>query len=207
MNVSSPGSRGCFGEVLFAAPCPRGRRSWSQGRTSSRAAIGSSGRLAEVSPPIHHRKRSTGFGSEPSAYGTRSSSPSRSTASRRGGSSSAWRPCRIFLGEHQDAQVAMQRLGSLVDELGPDLEPKVVFAMGRVAERYAVRADELRRGFDDEFAPVRRRWRRLHRRMEARRDELGWRRPQPVSRGSARIAGVASEVDQEARSVISRSRG
>ena len=105
-----------------------------------------------------------------------------------------------LLGEHQDAQVAMQHLGSLVDEHGPELEPRVVFAMGRVAERYEVRADELRRRFDDVYSPVRRRWRRLRRRMEARRDELGWRRPQPVSRAPAPIVAVASEVDPEATS-------
>ena len=105
-----------------------------------------------------------------------------------------------LLGEHQDAQVAMQRLCSLVEEHGPELEPNVVFAMGRVAERYGVRADELRRRFDDVYAPMRRRWRRLRRRMETRRDELGWSRPQPMSRAPAPVAVAASEVEPEARS-------
>lgn len=106
-----------------------------------------------------------------------------------------------LLGEHQDAQVAMQHLESLVDEIGPELEPKAVFVLGRVAERYAVRADELRRRSGDALMPVPRRWRRLDRRMEARRDELGWQRPQAASRKPASEAAVATEVVPEVSSV------
>src|SRR5205823_10728565 len=49
-----------------------------------------------------------------------------------------------LLGEHQDAQVAVERLRSLVAEVGSSLSPQAVFAMGSIAERYAGAARALR---------------------------------------------------------------
>jgi triphosphatase len=95
-----------------------------------------------------------------------------------------------LLGEHQDAQVAMRRLGSLVDELGSELEPKAMFAMGRIAERYALRAMELRGGLDDAFKPLRRRWRRLRHHMDARREELARRPPELEAQGRPSAAAA-----------------
>ena len=74
-----------------------------------------------------------------------------------------------LLGDHQDANVALQRLRFLVDSVGPELPPSTVFAMGRIAERNVARAEELRGQFEATFRPVAKRWRPFRRRMMARR--------------------------------------
>jgi len=74
------------------------------------------------------------------------------------------------LGEHQDAQVAMAHIREMVDQ--EDLPVRAVFLLGRVSERYARRAEELRAGFPGVYARIRGKpWRRLRRTIEARRAE------------------------------------
>ena len=48
------------------------------------------------------------------------------------------------LGDHQDACVAEQRIRELVDELGDQPDPQVVFVAGRLVERERSRADATR---------------------------------------------------------------
>jgi triphosphatase len=74
------------------------------------------------------------------------------------------------LGELQDAQVAMADLEELVAEA--DLPPRAVFLLGRMYERHARRAEELRRSSPPLYAAARGRpWKRLRRRMDRRRGE------------------------------------
>jgi len=49
-----------------------------------------------------------------------------------------------ILGLHQDADVAIVRLRAMVDEHSERLEPRTVFAMGEIAERYRGSMGELR---------------------------------------------------------------
>jgi CHAD domain-containing protein len=79
-----------------------------------------------------------------------------------------------LLGEHQDTRVAIARLRSLVDQL-EEPPAATLFAMGRLAERYAARAATLRASFPETFRSVGPEWRHLRRRMYARREALGWR--------------------------------
>jgi triphosphatase len=74
------------------------------------------------------------------------------------------------LGEHQDAQVAMAHIREMVDR--EDLPVRAVFLLGRVSERYARRAEELRAEFPGVYARIRGKpWRRLRRTLETRRAE------------------------------------
>src|SRR5262249_60788983 len=57
------------------------------------------------------------------------------------------------LGEHQDAQVAMQRLRAMAEEEG--LPPRAVFLLGRIDERYEIRARGLREAFPKVYAGIR----------------------------------------------------
>jgi CHAD domain-containing protein len=81
------------------------------------------------------------------------------------------------LGEHQDSQVAMGRLRALVAENGTDLPPDAVFAMGRIAERYAARSAALRSTFKKAFAGLSAGWNDLSRAMERKRSTV-WTPPQ-----------------------------
>jgi CHAD domain-containing protein len=72
------------------------------------------------------------------------------------------------LGEHQDACVAADHLREIVDQGGRRVPPPTVFVVGRLAERYAVRAQELRSAYAKAFKPLRgKRWDRLKRKMAA----------------------------------------
>jgi triphosphatase len=72
------------------------------------------------------------------------------------------------LGEHQDAQVAIERLRTLASTPDQALPPEAVFAMGEMAERYAHRAVELRGSFAKPFGRLPKRWKRLRTAMAAR---------------------------------------
>jgi CHAD domain-containing protein len=76
------------------------------------------------------------------------------------------------LGEHQDAQVAMAHIRELVSDDGPSLEPRTVFALGRVVERYDHRAAELRDRFPRVYRELRgREWKDIQHALERRRLE------------------------------------
>jgi len=82
------------------------------------------------------------------------------------------------LGEHQDAQVAMARIREMVDR--EELPVRAVFLLGRVSERYARRAEELRAEFPSVYGRIRgKRWRRLRGTLEARRAEAVATLPRP----------------------------
>ena len=73
-----------------------------------------------------------------------------------------------LLGDHQDACVAIDHLREIVASEGRKLPPRTVFVVGRLAERYARRARDLRAGFSKAFRPMRgNRWQRLCTRMES----------------------------------------
>jgi triphosphatase len=75
------------------------------------------------------------------------------------------------LGEHQDAQVAKAHIREMVDQ--EDLPVGAVFLLGRVSERYARRAEELRAEFPLVYAGIRGKpWRRLRTALERRREEV-----------------------------------
>lgn len=77
------------------------------------------------------------------------------------------------LGEHQDAQVAIHHLRELVLDHRLRLPPEAMFTMGGLAERYAVRAAELRRQYPDVYKRLRgKRWKRLHRSMRELRPHV-----------------------------------
>jgi CHAD domain-containing protein len=86
------------------------------------------------------------------------------------------------LGEHQDAQVAMARLRTLVAENAVELPPDAVFAMGRIAERYSARSAALRRKFAPAFGRLAAGWGDLERAMERKRSAMGTP-PQHAVRG------------------------
>lgn len=82
------------------------------------------------------------------------------------------------LGLHQDADVAMHMLHEMAAASGRKLGPASVLAMGAVAERYRVHAQELRQQFPRVYKPLAgEEWRRLLKLMEGRRP--------PMDRGSA----------------------
>jgi triphosphatase len=72
-----------------------------------------------------------------------------------------------LLGRHQDAEVARAWLGAIGREGGRPLPRRTALAIGRLAERYAEEARELRRRFPKLYRRIRgKRWRRLRRFME-----------------------------------------
>jgi len=77
-----------------------------------------------------------------------------------------------LLGEHQDAQVAIERLRSMALAPDSELSPATVFAMGQIAERYALRAATLRRALPKPLRRLDRRWRGLRRAMEAAAEDV-----------------------------------
>jgi hypothetical protein len=71
------------------------------------------------------------------------------------------------LGEHQDAQVAMQRLRAMAEE---DLPARAVFLLGRIDERYERQAEALRGEFPEVYAGIRgKAWDNLRRVLDGRR--------------------------------------
>jgi CHAD domain-containing protein len=75
-----------------------------------------------------------------------------------------------LLGEHQDAEVAIARLRSLVGDGDESLAPETVFAMGAIAERYRQRAAALRAEFPAARARVTgRQWKALQDVLEEQR--------------------------------------
>jgi CHAD domain-containing protein len=73
-----------------------------------------------------------------------------------------------LLGDHQDADVALGWLRDLVARPPRRLPPETLFVVGRLAERYARRAVELRQAFPGAFSPIRgRRWKKLRRSLRA----------------------------------------
>jgi CHAD domain-containing protein len=87
------------------------------------------------------------------------------------------------LGDHQDARVAIERLRSLVADLGSSLSPGAVFAMGSIAERYAAAARDLHGQYPGVYKRIKKPWRRLERRLAGRRPGLPSqpRPPTPVA--------------------------
>jgi triphosphatase len=75
-----------------------------------------------------------------------------------------------LLGLHQDADVAVQQLRSMVSERGESLAPATVFAMGIVARRYGEQQEALRARFPKVYGRLTgKRWKALRREMERRR--------------------------------------
>ncbi len=84
-----------------------------------------------------------------------------------------------LLGDHQDAQVARDRLRAMAAEDAGNLPESVVFVMGELAQRYADDAAELRSRFVATYRRATgRRWRKLRRALKVgqracRRDGAG----------------------------------
>jgi len=75
-----------------------------------------------------------------------------------------------LLGDHQDAHVASDRLRTMVSEQPGQLPAEVVFVMGKLAQRYAAQADELRARFAATYRRATgRRWQKLESELKARR--------------------------------------
>jgi hypothetical protein len=75
-----------------------------------------------------------------------------------------------LLGLHQDADVAIGRLRSMVVERGQSLSPGTIFAMGMVARRYGEQSEQLRSQFPKLYKRLSgKRWNALHEEMERRR--------------------------------------
>ena len=99
------------------------------------------------------------------------------------------------LGEHQDAEVAVERLRRMVHEHGSELPPESVFAMGEIAERYRASAVELRGRFPKTWRDVRGKpWKAFVRSIEARRPAPPRPREAPPERPTER-PGPASPPD------------
>jgi hypothetical protein len=107
------------------------------------------------------------------------------------------------LGEHQDAQVAMERIRDMVDE--GDLPVRAVFLLGRISERYARRAEDLRGGFPDVYAGIRGRpWRDLRDALDERReDALATMPPRRVPRLRTALPPPATPEPVEAPAGLS----
>lgn len=74
------------------------------------------------------------------------------------------------LGLHQDADVAMHMLQDMAANSGRRLGPATILAMGAIAERYRVHAQQLRKQFPPVYKPLAGdEWRRLQKLMESRR--------------------------------------
>jgi CHAD domain-containing protein len=81
------------------------------------------------------------------------------------------------LGAYQDAQVATEQVRHLAEERD-DLPASALFVLGRIAERYRLQGAEQRSKVSGVYRRVRgKRWRRLRRAMDRRREELEARRP------------------------------
>jgi triphosphatase len=75
-----------------------------------------------------------------------------------------------ILGLHQDADVAINRLRQLALSSDDDLDPKTIFAMGEIAERYRQAAMQLRAQFPTAYARfANKRWKAFHNLLEEKR--------------------------------------
>jgi CHAD domain-containing protein len=75
-----------------------------------------------------------------------------------------------LLGLHQDADVAIRRLRSMVVERGQSLSPGTIFAMGIVARRYGEQSEQLRSQFPKLYKRLSgKKWNALKGEMERRR--------------------------------------
>jgi CHAD domain-containing protein len=75
-----------------------------------------------------------------------------------------------LLGNHQDADVASDRLRTMVSDHPGQLPAEVVFVMGQLAQRYAAQAEELRNRFAATYRrATRRRWQKLESVLKSRR--------------------------------------
>src|SRR6266508_757502 len=75
-----------------------------------------------------------------------------------------------LLGLHQDADVAVRRLRSLVSDQGSSLAPQTIFAMGAVARRYEEQGGYFRARFPKAYGRLSgKRWKGLRREMGRRR--------------------------------------
>ncbi|MCK9495743.1 MAG: CHAD domain-containing protein [Dehalococcoidia bacterium] len=68
-----------------------------------------------------------------------------------------------MLGDHQDAEVGVERLHAIVAVHGRSLPPETLVAVGTLIQRYRQQASTLREAFPDDFARVLNRWRALAR--------------------------------------------
>jgi len=68
-----------------------------------------------------------------------------------------------MLGEHQDAEVGIARLHTIVASYGRELPPTTLVAVGRLIEQYRQQGSSLRADFPDAFERVLDRWRPLAR--------------------------------------------
>ena len=77
-----------------------------------------------------------------------------------------------ILGEHQDAEVAIEHLRGLAERVA--LPPSVLFAMGQLAQRNSATAVELRGRFKRAYRPVvGKQWRRLDRQLRSNASAAG----------------------------------
>ncbi len=73
-----------------------------------------------------------------------------------------------ILGDHQDADVAVEWLRGLISAPGARLPAHTAFVVGRLVERYERRAEKLRRKFRKRFSSLSARsWKRLDRALTA----------------------------------------
>jgi CHAD domain-containing protein len=85
-----------------------------------------------------------------------------------------------LLGRHQDAEVAIGRLRTLVTEHADELQPTTIFAMGEIAERYRQTMTALRAQFPPVYARVKgRSWKSLRKVLDQQRPQV------PVVRADA----------------------
>lgn len=74
------------------------------------------------------------------------------------------------LGDHQDADVAMDALMELARTSGRRFQPETLVAIGVIVERYRLQAEHLRSRFPSTYKPLKgKEWRGLRKRMESRR--------------------------------------
>jgi triphosphatase len=86
-----------------------------------------------------------------------------------------------LLGEHQDADVAIERLRELSVSESDALDPRTIFAMGELAERHRQNAIELRARFPTAYARFSdKRWKIFRKMLEARRPVPRDRRSSPA---------------------------
>lgn len=85
---------------------------------------------------------------------------------------SALKTLQDVLGEHQDAEVAIEHLRrmSLAPRRGRKLPPHAVFVMGGIAQRYAAQARQCRRQYPDAYGGITGKpWKDLKKTMDKRR--------------------------------------
>ncbi len=88
------------------------------------------------------------------------------------------------LGRHQDSTVAIDHLREIAVDAAGVLSPHTIFAIGRVAERYAIDGDESRKAFPKVYKRVSgKRWDQLERELRRGKDRKRPRSPQPAKNG------------------------